>query len=68
MALSVTSNCLALLFNMTELDLKERLEALEAQRRQMEANLNAIAGAMQECQYWLQKIADKPEQENVDAN
>ena len=41
---------------MIELDLKERLEALEAQRRQMEANLNAIAGAMQECQYWLNAI------------
>jgi len=53
---------------MTELDLKERLEALEAQRRQMEANLNAIAGAMQECQYWLQKIAKEPEQQHVDAN
>ena len=53
---------------MTESDFKERLEALEAQRRQMEANLNAIAGAMQECQYWLQKIADKLEQENVNAN
>lgn len=49
---------------MTELGLKERLEALAAQRQQMEANLNAIAGAMQECQYWLQKIADEPEQEN----
>jgi len=53
---------------MTELDLKERLEALAAQRRQMEANLNSIAGAMQECQYWLQKIAGKPEQQNDDAN
>ena len=41
---------------MIALDLKERLEALEAQRRQMEANLNAIAGAMQECQYWLNAI------------
>ena len=41
---------------MTELDFKERLEALEAQRRQMEANLNAVAGAMQECQYWLNKL------------
>ena len=49
---------------MTELDFKERLKALEAQRRQMEANLNAIAGAMQECQFWLQKIANKPEQQN----
>jgi hypothetical protein len=33
---------------MTEGTLKERMAALEAQRRQMEANLNAIAGAMQE--------------------
>ena len=53
---------------MTELDLKERLEALEAQRRQMEANLNAIAGAMQECQYWLQKIAPEPEQQDDNPN
>ena len=42
---------------MTVLDLKERLEALAAQRKQMEANLNAIAGAMQECQYWLNAIS-----------
>ena len=42
---------------MIALDLKKRLEALEAQRKQMEANLNAIAGAMQECQYWLNAIS-----------
>jgi len=48
---------------MTESDLKERLEALEAQRRQMEANLNAIAGAMQECQYWLQKTAEQKQED-----
>jgi prefoldin subunit 5 len=41
---------------MTEDTLKERMAALEAQRRQMEANLNAIAGAMQECQFWLSKL------------
>ena len=41
---------------MTEQDLKGRLEALDNQRRQMEANLNAIAGAMQECQFWLDKL------------
>ena len=41
---------------MTEQVLKERLEALDTQRRQMEANLNAIAGAMQECQFWLNKL------------
>ena len=53
---------------MIEQDLKERLEALETQRRQMEANLNAIAGAMQECQFWLQKIAKEPEQQHGNAN
>ena len=54
---------------MTELDLNERLEALAAQRRQGEANLNAIAGAMQECQYWLDKITNpvQLEQENGNA-
>jgi len=59
-AVFVTFNCLARLLNMIALDLKERLEVLAAQRKQMEANLNAIAGAMQECQFWLAKV----EQEN----
>ncbi len=49
---------------MTEQELKERFEALDTQRKQMEANLNAIAGAMQECQYWIRKLEDKPEQQN----
>ncbi len=53
---------------MIEQALKERLEALETQRRQMEANLNAIAGAMQECQYWLRQVTDKSEQQNDNAN
>ena len=56
-AVFVTFNCLARLLNMIALDLKERLEVLAAQRKQMEANLNAIAGAMQECQYWLNAIS-----------
>ena len=47
---------------MTELDLKERLEALSVQRRQGEANLNAIAGAMQECQFWLTKLTSPTEE------
>ncbi len=50
---------------MTEQELKERLEALDTQRKQMEANLNAIAGAMQECQYWLRQVIDKSEQQNA---
>ncbi len=44
---------------MTEETLKKWLESLEAQRRQMEANLNAIAGALQECQYWLNQMTEK---------
>ena len=48
---------------MTELSLKERLEALKAQQRQVEANLNAIAGAMQECQYWLQETAEQKKED-----
>ena len=52
---------------MTEETLKKRLESLDAQRRQAEANLNAIAGAMQECQFWLTKLTSPTEEvENND--
>ena len=52
---------------MTEQDLNERLQSLDAQRRQAEANLNAIAGAMQECQFWLTKLTSPTEEvENND--
>ena len=47
---------------MTEQDLNERLQSLDAQRRQAEANLNAIAGAMQECQFWLTKLTSPTEE------
>ena len=52
---------------MTEQSLKKRLLELDAQRKQMEANLNAIAGAMQECQYWLNAIptANSPVEEEI---
>jgi len=62
MVLFVILNYLAHLLNMTELDLKERLQSLDAQRRQAEANLNAIAGAMQECQFWLTKLTSPTEE------
>ena len=52
---------------MTEDTLKERMAALEAQRRQMEANLNAIAGAMQECQFWLNKLKVPENQNGINA-
>jgi|TARA_R110000868_G_scaffold40359_2_gene139335 hypothetical protein len=41
---------------MIEQDIQERLKSLEAQRIQMEANLNAIGGAIQDCHFWLDKI------------
>ena len=56
MVLFVIFNYLIQVVNMTEQDLNERLQSLDAQRRQAEANLNAIAGAMQECQFWLTKL------------
>ena len=52
---------------MTEDTLKERMAALEAQRRQMEANLNAIAGTMQECQFWLSKLKTPENQDAINA-
>jgi hypothetical protein len=51
---------------MTEIELKERLQNLDSQRKQMEANLNAIAGAMQECQFWLNKITSPVEETEKD--
>ena len=53
---------------MIEQDFKERLEALEVQRRQMEANLNAVTGAIQECNFWLSRIntPDLKQQDNLE--
>jgi hypothetical protein len=36
--------------------IKERLVKLEEAKQQMLANLNAIAGGIQECNYWLSVI------------
>ena len=62
MVLFVILNYLAYLLNMTEQNINERLQSLDAQRRQAEANLNAIAGAMQECQFWLTKLTSPTEE------
>jgi len=39
-----------------EAALKARIEQLTAQARQMEQNLQAIGGAIQDCQYWLTQL------------
>ena len=41
---------------MNEAALKARIELLTAQARQMEQNLQAISGAVQDCQYWLTQL------------
>ena len=39
--------------------LKSRIEFLTAQAKQMEINLHAIGGAIQDCQYWLTQLESK---------
>ena len=35
---------------------KSRIELLTAQAKQLELNLHAIGGAIQDCQYWLNEL------------
>jgi prefoldin subunit 5 len=51
---------------LNEATLKARIELLTAQARQMEQNLQAIGGAIQDCQYWLTQLEakDAPDQIN----
>jgi prefoldin subunit 5 len=51
---------------LNETALKARIELLTAQARQMEQNLQAIGGAIQDCQYWLTQLEAKnaPDQIN----
>jgi hypothetical protein len=39
--------------------LKRRIELLTAQAKQLELNLHAVGGAIQDCQYWLNEL-EKP--------
>ena len=51
---------------MTTDQIKARIEILTAQAKQMELNLHAIGGAIQDCQYWLNELESKdaPDQVN----
>ena len=51
---------------MNEAALKARIELLTAQARQMEQTLQAIGGAIQDCQFWLTQLEtkDAPDQIN----
>jgi hypothetical protein len=43
---------------MTKEKLQERIDQLEAERKQVEATLLAYAGAIQDCQYWLKQLEE----------
>ena len=45
--------------------LKSRIEFLTAQAKQMEFNLHAIGGAIQDCQYWLTQLESKDAADKV---
>lgn len=65
MVLFVIFSCFQLLHNMDVKKIKERIANLEAQRNQMSANLNAISGAIQDCQFWLEQISKPQTNDNV---
>jgi hypothetical protein len=43
---------------MTEEQIHNRIRDLNAQSQQLRGNLNAVDGAIQDCQYWLKQIED----------
>jgi prefoldin subunit 5 len=51
---------------LNEAALKARIEALTAQARQMEQTLQAIGGAIQDCQYWLTQLEQTNAANKVD--
>ena len=51
---------------MNEATLKARIETLTAQARQMEQTLQAIGGAIQDCQYWLTQLEQTDASNKVD--
>lgn len=44
---------------MTVEDIEKRIAELEEQRRNRIADIHAIEGAVQDCQYWLEQIKKK---------
>ena len=45
----------------TKESIQARIQDLENQKKQMEANANALAGAIQDCQYWLEVVKNAEE-------
>ena len=51
---------------MNEAVIKARIELLTAQAKQMEQTLQAISGAVQDCQYWLTQLEQTDAANKVD--
>ena len=51
---------------MNEAALIARIDLLTAQARQMEQNLQAIGGAIQDCQFWLTQLEQTDAANKVD--
>lgn len=53
---------------MIKVDIEKRIEALTASAKQMEINLHAIGGAIQDCNYWLKRLEDENAADQNSAN
>jgi prefoldin subunit 5 len=51
---------------LNEAAIKARIETLTAQARQMEQTLQAIGGAIQDCQFWLDQLEQTNAANKVD--
>jgi prefoldin subunit 5 len=51
---------------LNEAAIKARIETLTAQARQMETTLQAIGGAIQDCQFWLDQLEQTNAANKVD--
>jgi 5'-deoxynucleotidase YfbR-like HD superfamily hydrolase len=52
----------------TKEEIQERIKELEKQKRQAEANANAFAGAIQDCEFWLEQLKQAEEAKNPQAS
>ena len=46
---------------MTKADIETRIAVLQKQAHHLQANLDAVTGAIQDCQYWLTTIETSAE-------
>ena len=59
--LFATVTALAVCEPITRESVEKRLAGLKEAKEQAVANLNAMNGAIQDCQFWLDQLAAKPE-------